>query len=273
MPGRWRHAALGLALACGGGGLTARADDPPPLEPPATLPPLTVPTPDPDLPAALPEIPLENRPILAVPGLSAARRPVGRAPVASAPPAPAITPPAGLDPLPDGPPPLVAPSDTMDPPGVRPAPLRAQPARRGGSLSLEPVPADSLDPLKPAPRPRGGLDAGDDEPKARPVSPPPRRRLLGLFARPTPGRPPGDEPIRVEPRDDPAADAALKRRIETQVRRAVGDKTRAIDVRVVDRKIYIRAQVARFWQKRAVRRTLETLPALSGYKTVVDVVE
>ena len=157
-----------------------------------------------------------------------------------------------------------------------PAATRGVPSRRGAApaLTLEPVPADGLDPLKPAPRvrPRPGTEDGLDPLKPRPT-PPPRRGLFGFLTRPAPTPPPSDEPIRVEPRDDPAADAALKRRIEAQVRRAVGDKTRAIEVRVVDRRVYIRAQVARFWQKRAVRRTLETLPALAGYRTVVDVVE
>jgi hypothetical protein len=268
MPGRERRWALGRVLLGAGAVafVAAASDDPPPLEPPANLPPLTVPTPPAD---ASPRP--EDRPILAVPGLPGLGRP---APAAAPTPAPA---PTVIDELPeDGPPPLVAPSGAPGPAPGRLTPLRPAPAARraeAGTISLEPVPADGLDPLKPTTRPGTRPDDDPAEPGSRPVPPPPRRGLFGLFSRPAPPPPPADEPIRVEPRDDPAADAALKRRIEAQVRRAVGDRTRSIDVRVRDRRVYVRAQVQRFWQKRAVRRTLETLPALSGYKTVVDVVE
>jgi hypothetical protein len=79
--------------------------------------------------------------------------------------------------------------------------------------------------------------------------------------------------VAVEPRTDPAADAALKRRIEKQAREAVGGKVGSIDVRVVGREVTILAHGARFWQKRAVRSTLEALPGLSGYKAVVELVD
>lgn len=266
MPGRWGRKTLALVVACGA--VVGADDGPPPLEPPTDLPPVAVPTPPAEESVAdpLPDVPPENRPILVVPGLPTPRRLSTPRPTAPRP-APA----ASADPLPDGPPPLTAPTELGEPaeairPLPRPAGLRPD---RPNTLTLEPVPADGLDPLQPAPRNSTKPDA-DNPPRP---APPPRRGILGRLMRPAPPRPAVEEPIRVEPRDDPAADAALKRRIEAQVRRTVGDKTRSIEVRVVDRRVYIRAQVERFWQKRAVRRTLETLPAVAGYKTVVDVVE
>ncbi|MBX6315766.1 MAG: hypothetical protein IRY99_23050, partial [Isosphaeraceae bacterium] len=79
--------------------------------------------------------------------------------------------------------------------------------------------------------------------------------------------------LAVEPRSDPAADAALKRRLEGQIRTAVGERVRSLDVRVVDRSVTIRARVDRFWQRRSVRRTLESLPGLAGYKTTIEVTD
>ena len=173
------------------------------------------------------------------------------------------------------------------------APLLLPPAdfqpSRGGSgprpLVLESVPRGDLEGLgRPLPAPV--------EPKARdearrrldekpPVVPPRRPRLLfGRVSPPSVGsnsRSRGgslpDDAITVEPRSDPAADAAIKRRLEKQAREAVGDRAREIEVRVVDRSITIRAKVDRFWNRRTVRRSLESLPGLSGYKTAVIVDE
>ena len=52
-------------------------------------------------------------------------------------------------------------------------------------------------------------------------------------------------------RSDPAADAAVKRRIEKQVQQAVGDRVRSVEIRVSGRSVVIRTQAARFWQRRA----------------------
>jgi hypothetical protein len=82
-----------------------------------------------------------------------------------------------------------------------------------------------------------------------------------------------DSAIRAEPRTDPAADAALKRRIEKQALAAVGDRVRGLDVSVVGRSITIRARGVKFLQRRNVRRALEGLPGLSGYRSVVEVVD
>ena len=75
--------------------------------------------------------------------------------------------------------------------------------------------------------------------------------------------------MRVEARSDPAADAALKRRIERQIAQTLGNRVRSYEVRVVGRNVTIRAVPVRFWQRRAVRTTLESLPTLSGYKATV----
>jgi hypothetical protein len=80
--------------------------------------------------------------------------------------------------------------------------------------------------------------------------------------------------ISVEPRSgDPTADAALKRRVERQIREAVGDRVRSYDVRVDGRDVTIWARTNRFWQRRGVRHALETLPALNGLKATVRVDE
>jgi hypothetical protein len=63
----------------------------------------------------------------------------------------------------------------------------------------------------------------------------------------------------------------LKRLLAREIREAAGDKLRSLDVRVIDRRVHIEAEAAHFWQRRALRRTLETLPALDGYKTTIDV--
>ena len=146
-------------------------------------------------------------------------------------------------------------------------------SRRRGEMAA--IPDDGPD---PAP---GLTLEPDDEPSDRAPdrkpSAPARRGLLGGLFRP-PAAPrarardaKADSPVRVEPRSDPAADAALKRRLETKVREAVGDRAGGIEVRVVDRSVSVRARASRFWNRKAVRRTIENLPALAGYKARVEV--
>jgi hypothetical protein len=79
--------------------------------------------------------------------------------------------------------------------------------------------------------------------------------------------------ITVEPRSDPAAEAAIKRRIEKQVQEVVGDRVRSVEVRVAGRSVIIRAHATRFWQRRAVRRSLETMPLPSGYRSRVEMLD
>ena len=63
----------------------------------------------------------------------------------------------------------------------------------------------------------------------------------------------------------------MKRRIERQVREALGDRIKSAEVRVVGRNVAIRAEASRFWTARGVKRTLESLPGLAGYRTTIDV--
>ena len=63
----------------------------------------------------------------------------------------------------------------------------------------------------------------------------------------------------------------VKKKIEKQIREVLGDRVRSVEVRVSGRNVLIVAEATRFWQKRAVRRTLETLPALEGYRARIDI--
>jgi hypothetical protein len=151
-----------------------------------------------------------------------------------------------------------------------------------GVLHMEVIPDEvgALDPgLRPLPdappsratRPR----VPDDEPMDRDDDPPQRRRrLLGLLGPRPESR---NRALRVPPepgaaRDsDPAAEAALRRRLEREIRNAAGRHLRSVDVVVIDRKVIIRAHVDRLWNRRGVRRTIENLPALAGYDARVEV--
>jgi hypothetical protein len=42
---------------------------------------------------------------------------------------------------------------------------------------------------------------------------------------------------------------------------------------VVDHNITIRARVTRFWHRRSVRRTLDTMPVLADYDTKIEVLD
>jgi hypothetical protein len=79
--------------------------------------------------------------------------------------------------------------------------------------------------------------------------------------------------ITVEPSTDPAAEAALKRRIERQIHESLGDRARDVEVRILGRDVTIRARATRFWQRRTVRRSLESLPGLSGYRATIDLLD
>jgi hypothetical protein len=68
-------------------------------------------------------------------------------------------------------------------------------------------------------------------------------------------------------------EAAVKRRVEKQIREALGDRVRSVEVRVAGRSIVIRAQAARFWQRRGVRRSLESLSLPSGYRSRVELLD
>jgi hypothetical protein len=77
----------------------------------------------------------------------------------------------------------------------------------------------------------------------------------------------------VEPRSDPAAEAAIRSRVQKQIQQAVGDRVRSVEVRVSGRNVLIRAQAARFWQRRSIRRSLETMAMPSGYRARVEILD
>lgn len=251
---------LGLLLA--GPVSIGTADDPPALTPPADLTkPVEAPSPPPDNPpprvVPAPRIP-STAPKPVIPSLE---------PIESEESAPALAGPAEMS----GADPATGPRFSTE-----------VPSRAGSQpLSLEAVPFDELDPdAKPGARPRTGASRPTGPRDSIDTNPPPaprRSRLFGWLQPPSYLRDrrssDGGDSIEVEPRSDPAADAALKRRIERQVRDSVGDRLRSLDVSVVDRNVTIKARVDRFWHRRNVRRTLENLPGLSGYRTRIDVID
>lgn len=267
---------------------TLDADEPPPLSPPAQLPTVKVPHPLPDAPA-LPPGPL---PVLVVPGLPVVRPaapPRSQAPLA---------PPSELE-AGTGPPPLIGPSGDADstsrgafgaPSGFTPKTADEPPqfssepvagAANRDVLKLEP---GVMDPFRGGNTLRSTPNGSSESRRTPPASstplpqPPPRRRFFGLLPpAPTSASVPGpridDDPVRVEPSADPEADDALKLRLEQQIRKAAGNHLRALDVRVVDRDVFINARVLRFWQKRPAKRDIEALPALKGYRVRVEVTD
>jgi len=102
--------------------------------------------------------------------------------------------------------------------------------------------------------------------------------LLGRFFQPPAAPPRRDESRRSASnsrnkdasRPEPVTDALVKRQIERQIRDTLGDRVRSIEVRVSGRNVLIVAKASRFWQKRTVRRALETLPALAGYRARIE---
>jgi hypothetical protein len=77
-------------------------------------------------------------------------------------------------------------------------------------------------------------------------------------------------PSRGEAEKGAGADVAAKRRIERQIRETLGDRVRSLDVQITGRNVVIVAQPSRFWLRRSVRRSLETLPVLQGYRARIE---
>lgn len=202
---------------------------------------------------------------------------------------------------------LAAPLDLKESDDSSNLPLELEPetprsyGNHGASSAItEPTPIDSLD---AAPRPRTGAPpssrrASTDtrtsnlsrNSSVKITDPQPRRGFFGLF-RPQPPRretapierrsPASRDPeigrddgvIAVEPaRSDPATDDSLKRRIERQARAIGGDRLRTLDVKVKGKRVSIRASANRFWQRRGLRNDLQTLQALAGLQSQVEVV-
>jgi hypothetical protein len=139
-------------------------------------------------------------------------------------------------------------------------------------------------------RPRTNDSSEDDPSQATTGRPRPATRpfpgILGRLFPPTPGssaarsesrnasasarqKQPEKEPAG-EDRSQLQGDAAIKRKIEKQIRDTLGDRVRSVEVRVSGKNVLVVAQATRFWQKRLVRRTLETLPGLAGYRARIQ---
>ena len=193
------------------------------------------------------------------------------------------------DPLEDAAPPLLGPEGLGEPQPL-PSPLRP------GVLSLDVVPEtdprSSGSEIRPLPDRRGrptmkDLDRNFGKDDDLPLDIPPRRN--GLFKKLFPGGnnprtavpPPRDdggsrassrERERDEPEDgDPAADAAFRRQLDRAVRAAGGPHLKSQEILVRDRKVWIRLKADRVWNRRAVRKSVESLPILSGYEVRVDI--
>ena len=259
----WRW--LGVLLLWAGPVVVA-GEEPPPLSGPTPA------TPAADGPPAV----SENRPMLVIPGVNAPGR--VRARTAPLPPLePAGTPIAGDAPA------LFGPSGRVPTSPVTfsvPAPALAAPARPPGALG-RPLPLESLPEPAPSvtgPRPAVKPPTSATNPGPTPAPTAPRRTpsRFGRFSFSpfTAGRDTDPQSaITGEPSTDPAAEAALKRRIERQIHDSLGDRVQDVEVRVVGRDVTIRAKATRFWQRRTVRRALESMPGLAGYRPTIEILD
>jgi hypothetical protein len=133
----------------------------------------------------------------------------------------------------------------------------------------------------------GGPEKTPTRPDDEPIRPRPApRRGGGVLGRlfgppPAPLPPPSREEARADskpsrdsnPESGPDPDVAVRRRIERQIRATLGDKVRSYEVSVTGRNVTIVAQPSRFWLRRSVRRSLEALPSLQGYRARIEVSE
>jgi len=248
----WAGLIVSMAV---GGPATGADDDPPPLLPPVGI--------DPDPSAAAPAEPAPTRPApIVIRSQPGPVRPRGG-------PRPSADPPPLL-------PPVVAPADApfgtlpeilVDPPAPAIGPALRPPVDRIGDEPVVLERADRVD--------------RDDPPSPAPSPPPPPRRR-GLLSTLIPGRrgasieshpapPPPRRPTGEGPLPDPVADAALRAEIEQAIRRSEGDRLSGLEVLLVDRRVHVRARASRFWQKKAVRRSIEAHPAIAGFRATVEV--
>ena len=271
---------VGLLVGAGLAHSQARAQDqPPPLEPPALVPPATKPSsarttaPAASASRVPPARPVENHSLLVIPGVTAPApsRPGVRliAPRTSATNAKALP---GL--------PAAAPLGTKPARTAQtlPRPTPGPPASI--PLSLEAIPDDPPAELG-SERSSGSVSStsprGAPAPvTSRPAPPGNTSSILGRFLGPSnvnEDLASGRGAVSAEPHSDPAADAALKRRIQKQVERTLGDHVRSVEVRISGRTVVFRARASRFWYRRGVRRTLESMPLPAGYRARVEAVE
>ncbi len=290
-----------LVVTFAGSSPAGAGDDTPILARPSELPPI-VSTPAPPTPTtrARPAKPSTgNRAVLALPGINAPAGPRPSTNLQPIPSSPVETPsddglrldaPVEMKPSSSN---AVPPSRARTSPVVdrerSPRPLTLE------SSDDEPLPIDTpgnrsnLMVRKPSTTPKVDSNA----------SPLPQRRgrLFGLFPGPAMNPTPTSSPAssrastnRPTPLDssataapgrsvvegplpDFAADVALKKRIEKQARELVGDRARSIEVRVVGKTAVVQARGVKLFQKRNVRKSLESIPALTGLKAAVEVVD
>jgi hypothetical protein len=292
---------VGLVLFSVGAAL---AQEPPPLEAPAIEPdapravapkPVTSTTPaaKPATPANSPPVAASSsRPVLVVPGVTT---PVPRSGNSSKPsrvPAARGGSMTGAAPFDLAPPPDATKgrSSPFRPPGGLATPRTPDASIRAPiPLTIEPLddePSASERPKRPAAgrvspeTPPGSARAGNRDDRSAPAKPGPWRMpgLLGRILGPPPPAPAREPARNAEAKGrakdelptEQLTDSELKRRIEGQIRESLGDRVRSVEVRVHGKNVLIAAQATRFWQKRAVRRSLETLPALAGYRARID---
>ena len=145
--------------------------------------------------------------------------PSGRAP------APRVELPLTLEAIPDDRPPSPAPRTCR--PHLPPSPGRLRRTPPGPRTARRPHhPGSASSPSRPSPSRPSTTVFG---------------RFLGPKGLGADAADPGSS-ISVEPRSDPAAEAAVKRRIEKQVEQTLGDRVRSVEVRVSGRTVVFRAQ-------------------------------
>ncbi len=200
--------------------------------------------------------------------------------------------PPSLDALPSRPDASALPRRANDPARMNPRTSTAQPTGETIPLTIEPIGGDP--PIlrgptgRPAPARSNSGRASDGPATSRPDDEPadPRpapRRATGILGRlfgPPPAPPPtsreasrADAKIKSDPDSDKDldADVVAKRRIERQIRETLGERVSRFEVRITGRNAVIVAQPSRFWLRRSVRRSLETLPALEGYRARIEI--
>jgi len=257
--------APGLALAFAGlATAQGTPGDGPDLSPPGGMPAPIVSRPLAPGPTAEAAAPPASRAVLAVPGL------MGRSSLPSTPAAAVDAPGA---PALDGP---------LEMPAAPPV-ARTRGGVPGRPVIIEPIPIDGTPRVyPPGPRTAGPSrrisSAPDVSERITPAPPQRRGRLFGLrpgqtAATPAPRALPPGRAVVDDVKSEPMAESALRGRIEKQARSAVGDRARLIDVQVEGRSVTVQARGVKFLQKRAVRKSLESLPALSGLRSTIEVLD
>jgi len=123
----------------------------------------------------------------------------------------------------------------------------------------------------------GEVEVGpEDAEETRRAPESPYRERSGLLDRLFGNRQPIPDPSEIrlaapEDPNDPIAAANLKRRLERQILRSEGDRIETLEVLVTGQRIHVRARSRRFWQKRALREALATMPMPIGYQATVEV--